>query len=458
MFDSPFSKDFKNRKVKMKFREDIEPHEVLLDKLARKKEEEWGLSEQKFETPLLKQILDGLFFVSIFLFFLLFAKTFQLGVIEGGNLSAQAEENKYIFHKIQAERGVIYDRNFNQLVSNQPSFDLICVKNDLPQEDSEKNRVFKEVSQVLKLEIEDLEKKIRNPENKNPQVSVFEGLSHQNLIVLETKITSGNLPGFQIENSTTRYYEDGVIFSHLIGYTGKIKTEELKATPGFYSINDYVGRAGIENFYEEALRKSPGEFRIERDALGNVIATEVVSLPEPGNSLVLSMDAGLQKKLQEELEKELKAIGVKRAAAVALDPRTGGVLSLVSLPSFDNNLFNKGADPKSLNKLLEDPYNLQPLFNRAISGGYLVGSTIKPLVASAALEEKIVSPQKKIDCEGLITIPNLWDPSLPTIKKDNAIHGWTDLRKALAESCNVFFYTIGGGYKDQTGLGPTKIK
>jgi len=121
-------------------------------------------------------------------------------------------------------------------------------------------------------------------------------------------------------------------------------------------------------------------------------------------------------------------------------------------------LFQKGSDPEALQELLEDPFGLEPLFNRAITGRYLIGSTIKPLIASAALEEKIILPQKKINCAGEIIIPNPWDPDIFSIKKDWMIHDWTDLKKAIAESCNVYFYTIGGGYEEQEGLGPTKIK
>ena len=346
---------------------------------------------------------------------------------------------------------MIYDKNLNQLVFNQLSFDLICQKNNLPQQDSDKEGIIKEVSDIVK---RDLKKEIE--ESTSTQILISENLDHQTLILLETKIKE--LPGFSIKNNAIREYKDGEAFSHIIGYTNKIKSEEIDEAPEFYSINDYVGRTGIENFYEEVLRKNPGKLRIERNAQGNVISQEIISLPESGKSLVLWLDSDLQKKIKEELEKELKIVGAKRAVGVALDSKTGGVLALVSLPDFDNNLFQKGADPEKLQELLDDPFNLQPLFNRAIAGKYLTGSAIKPLIASAALEENIISPEKKLNCEGKIIIPNIWDPASPTIKKDWTTHGWTNLRKALAESCNVYFYTVGGGYGDQKGLGPTKIK
>jgi len=454
MFASPFSNEFKNWKVKRPPL-DIEPHEILLDKLAKRKEEELGISEKKFETPLLKIILPGLLIFSLLLILLLFAKTFQLQILEQKKLTALAEGNKYILKTIQAERGVIYDRNLKQLVFNQPSFDLILEKADFPKLAKEQNKVLKEVSQILKQNPEDLKKKIA--ESEALQVLIAENLDHQTLIILETK--AAELPGFQIVNNPVREYREGENFSHLIGYTGKIRSEELESQPQFYSLTDYVGRDGLENSYEEVLRKNPGKMRIERDALGNVISKEIIQLPESGKSLVLWLDSDLQKKIREVLEKQRQAFGARGAAAVALDPKTGGVLALVSLPDFDNNLFQKGADPEKLQELLEDPFKLRPLFNRAISGrGYLVGSTIKPLIASAALEEKIISPEKFIYARGFIEVPDQYHPEKVYIYRDWKVHGWTDLRKAIAQSVNVYFYTIGGGYEEQEGLGPTRIK
>jgi len=455
MFIFPFSKDFKNRKVKLSFKEDIEPHEILLDKLAKRKEEELGISEKKFETPLLKKILQGSLAFSLLILFLLFARTFQLQMLDHKRLIALAEANKYILKSIQAERGVIYDRNLKQLVFNQPSFDLVLEKANFPREESERNKVLKEVSLILKLTPEDLEKKIT--ESEALQVLIAENLNHQTLIILETRIAE--LPGFRIVNNPIREYREGENFSHLIGYTGKIWLEELKANPEFYTLTDYVGRDGLERFYEEILRKNPGKMRLERDALGNVISKDIIQLPESGKSLVLWLDSDLQKKIREVLEKQRQTLGAKGASVVALDPKTGGVLSLVSLPDFDNNLFQKGADPEKLQELLEDPFKLKPLFNRAISGrGYLTGSTIKPLIASAALEEKIISPEKQIYARGFIEVRDKYNPEKVWVFRDWRVHGWTDLRKAIAWSVNVYFYAIGGGYGGQAGLGPSRIK
>ena len=151
-------KYLKNKKIKTKFKEDIEPHEILLDSLAKKKEEELGIFGKKFETPLFKRVFQGFFYFSILLLFLLFLRTFQFQVIEGKELLDRASDNKYIFHKIQAQRGVIYDRNLKQLVFNRPSFDLVCEKNNLPRSELERKKVLNEVSQILKIKPESLEK------------------------------------------------------------------------------------------------------------------------------------------------------------------------------------------------------------------------------------------------------------------------------------------------------------
>ena len=266
MFGFPLSYKFKNQD-KNGSHIDIEPHEILLDKLAKKKDEELGVSEKKLEVPLLKIILQTLLIFSLLLIILLFAKTFQLQILDHKNLLALAEGNKYVLRQIQAERGVIYDRNMEQLVFNQPSFDLILDKSKLPSSDEERTKVLKEVSQVLALDYEDLEKKI--DESETLQISIAENLDHKTLVILETKLAEG-LPGFQIINNPVRGYREGKNFSHLIGYTGRIQSEELKKEPQFYSITDYVGRLGIESSYEEILRKNPGQMRIKKDALGNI--------------------------------------------------------------------------------------------------------------------------------------------------------------------------------------------
>lgn len=405
----------KNKSVD--FKEDIEPHEILLDSLAEKSEKDLALAEKKIEVPLLKNIIQVFFIFCFLLSLLLFLKTFQLQIVEGKDFTQLAERNKFIVQQIQAERGVIYDRNLEQLVYNKSTFDLIC---------------------------EDESKSIEN-------------LSHQELILFKTK-TADDLPGCRIETNIIREYKDGEIFSHLIGYTAKIRQEELEVSPEFYSVSDYVGRAGVENYYEAYLRKNPGKLKIERDVFGNIISSEITSLPESGKDLVLWLDADLQREAKTALEKKYDEFQAGGAVVVAMDPKTGGILSLLSYPGFDNNLFQRGADSAALQGLLQDKEGINSLLNRVLSGRYLIGSTLKPFIAAAALEENIISPQKQIYGSAYIEIPHRYDPEIVYRHGDWTIHGWVDMKKAIAQSCNIYFYTIGGGYEDQKGLGPTKIK
>lgn len=452
MYEFQLGKDLKNKKIRHDFRWNIEPHEVLLDSLAQKKEKESGISERKIEVPLLKRILKGFFIFCIALMSLLFVKTFQLQIINGKDYTILAEQNKFIIRQIQAERGIIYDKNMQQLVYNQLSFDLICDKKNLPQTEIEKDGVLKEISTIIKKDYQDLKKEVE--ESKDNYVLIASNISNQELILLETK--NKELAGFQIQNNTIREYKDGETFSHIIGYTGKVSQKDLKENPDTYSSTDYVGKDGLEKVYENNLHKNSGELQIERDVLGNVISKEITSLPKSGESLVLWIDADLQKKIQEELKKKMQDLNVKKAVGVAFDPNTGGVLAMVSLPSYDNNLFNKGSDEKALSSIFKD--SSSPLWNRVISGQYPTGSSIKPLIASAALQEEIIDPDKQINCQGYIEVPHRYDPENSDTLNDMVAHGLTDLRKALAVSCNVYFYTVGGGYKDQQGLGPSRIK
>jgi len=443
---------FKGKKNKFFLSREIEPNEILMDSLARRYEKKTGISEQKLEVPILERTIYLFLFFSFIVLFFLFSATFYLQIIQKNKYVLLAERNSFSIKKIQANRGIIYDKNFNQLVSNRFSFDLAIDRDKfLKLKNYEQDALLKELAQILKKEPEELAEKIKKGEEK--EIILQENLSQEAIVVLE--IRKNDLEAIKIIEHLTRDYKEGPIFSHIIGYTGKANSEEIKKEPDFYSSFSQCGRAGIESFYEKILRRDPGKMKIMKDAKGNIISQEIVSSPKSGGNLVLWIDGDLQRKITEELAKRIADLGVKKAVAVAINPQTGGILSLVSLPSYDNNVFSLG-DENKIKEYFNDKNN--PLFNQAVYGFYLPGSTIKPFLAIGALEEKIVSPEKQFICGEKIEIVDRWNPKKVWTFKDWAVHGVVDMRKALAESSNIYFYTIGGGYKDQKGLGPSNIK
>jgi len=442
---------FNRYKIK-KSSADIEPHEVFLDKLAKVKEEEFGLSEKKFEVAIRSHMSYLIFGVFLLFALVLFLKVFYFQAIEGKKLHTQAENNKGSANLIVPDRGIIYDKNFKKLVINSPAYDFICDRAKFSVSSDKVLQELNGISEAVGASRDDIINKIQNSDSS--QVLVAENISHENLLVLETKID--NFAGCRIQKNTSRGYVYGSIFSQILGYTGRINREEYSSSTG-YSINGYIGKMGLEKYYESYLRGEPGQSKPLKSSIGTKGTDENILIqPKSGNNLVLNIDADLQSQIYNALEKKLKDIGAKKGAAVAMDPRTGAVLALVSYPSYDDNLFSGGISQEDYNKIINDPN--QPFFNRAISAKYPTGSTIKPFEASAALQENLISPEKEINDIGYILVQSQYDPDVVYRYGGVTPHGWVDMKKALAVSSNIYFYTVGGGYEDQQGLGPTRIK
>ncbi len=425
-------KQLKNRKIR-RFSNEIEPEEILWDAFVQKKDSK--RFQKKFELPLRPYSIKALWVVFFLLVLFVLFRMFQFQILSQKDFFALAQKNKFIINTLQAQRGVIYDRNLQQLVTNKPSFNLIVEKDKLPEEQEIRQQIFEKIAWILDIEKQTIEQEINQLQTDKFVVS--QNLDYQKLILIEANIE--DITGFSIQNVGVREYKEGPLFAHLIGYSRKSGSN-----------------AGLEDFYNDFLSSEPGQVKQERDVYGNIISEETVSLPKSGSSLVLSLDADLQRKLEQTMSEEIKKAGIKKGAAVAMDPKTGAILALVSFPSFDNNLFSQGISQEQWDRLSEDKN--MPFLNRVISGKYAVGSTIKPLIASAALQEDIVSENTVINCKGEIVVDNPWFPDKPFIFKDWKIHNITDVKKAIAESCNVFFYTVGGGYKEFEGLGPERIK
>lgn len=435
---------------------DIEPHEIFLDKLAQSKEEALGISEKKFEVPLKERISYILFGIFFILAAILFFRVIYFQFVEGEKLYTQSENNKSSVNLITPTRGIIYDKNMVKLVLNSPAYDLVCDRDQFSLFPSgrsfqEVSKEIQDMSKILSVDPVEIANKIQNTDSS--EVLILNNLSHEQLLALEAKIN--DFEGCRIRQNTAREYVLGPVFSQVLGYTARINKEEYSSSNN-YLINDYIGKTGLEKYYEKYLRGEPGQSKSTKSAAGLQISDQVVVEPKSGDNLVLNIDADLQKRVYDALAKSIKNVGAKKGAAVAMDPKTGAVLALVSYPSYDDNSFSRGISQIDYDKIIND--FSQPLFNRAIAAKYPTGSTIKPFEASAALQEKIISPDKQINDIGYILVKNQYDPSIVYKYSGVTPHGWVDMRKAIAVSSNIYFYTVGGGYEDQEGLGPQRIK
>lgn len=380
---------------------------------------------------------------NLLLFILIIGRLINLQVIKGEYYFSLSEGNRIRTVVIPAPRGVIKDSFNNPLVNNQPSFALYLISAQLPSSDDEKYEILHKVSRLLNTEAQSRLLQVSQNYSYVPEL-IAEGLSHDTAI--ELMVNQGDLPGVEVIAEAVRQYQDGHDLSSLVGYVRKISAEELKQYQG-YRFTDRIGKTGLEKFYEDKLRGVDGEENFQVDARGHLVNIAGHKAPVVGQTLQLYLDQGLQKVLADSLK---HWAGGRGAGAVAMDPATGGVLAMVSLPGFDVNLFSSSTASEDIVKLLNDPK--QPLFNRVISGQYPSGSTIKPLLAAAALQTQVITPQTTMFSTGGLSIGQWFFPDWKA-----GGHGVTNVEKAIAESVNTFFYTIGGGWGNITGLGPERL-
>ncbi|MEI8361307.1 MAG: penicillin-binding protein 2 [bacterium] len=414
----------------------------------------------------------GLVFVVLFLF--LIGRTAWLQVINGDYYYKMAEGNRIRVERIEARRGVIYDRNNVPLVHNQANFVLYLVPSDLTKNADDLNKMVMRIADVLApmsarqnlINSTSTDEQITSKEiarnifagldNVKPHslesfrpLFVADGIDYDKAILLY--LESANWRGVVISNKIKRDYNvESKTLSHVLGYTGKINDKELAKLGDEYLPIDYIGKNGLEYFYENQLRGQNGKKQIEVDALGK--EKKILNFTESvdGNSLVLTIDLQMQKKLEELVLAQLQKTGLTRASAIILNPNNGEVLSMVSYPAYDNNLFARGITHNEYQKIIDDK-NL-PLFNRAVAGEFPCGSTIKPVMSAAALQEGVINESTIFTSRGGLRVGQWFFPDWKA-----GGHGVTNVKKAIAESVNTFFYIIGGGYEDFQGLGVDRI-
>ena len=377
---------------------------------------------------------------------LLVGKLVQLQVAENARNRVLAEGNRIRALEIPAPRGAITDRRGKPLVRNVSSFVLEVFPTDLPRLSTERRRIVAELNQYFPLPPPVRTALEAEQITNTAVITLSTDVPRDTALMIETKIREW--PGVRLAKNPRRLYESLPGFGTALGYTGKVTKEELAKYNDEYAFTAFIGKTGLEKEYEQELKGIAGREQVEVDSRGKV-QRQLATIPARlGNALRLHLDLEVQNAASTALSQMLKTTGSKAGAAVALDPRTGGVRALVSLPSYDPNSFASGLSSEEYQALLNDPSD--PLLNRATSGQYESGSTIKPFVFTAGLSEKVITPQTAFDTPSEIRIGEWVFPDW----KD---HGLTDVRRAIAESNNIFAFTVGGGWDKYQGLGPQRL-
>lgn len=396
----------------------------------------------RIERPIKSGFFIFFYFGILGLFIVFGIAGFNLGIVKGDYFANLSVKNQFISIPIVPQRGLIYSKEGVILADNKEIYDLWFLPPKFPA--SLKEDAVLKLAEALDLPQDSLSDLIDKNINKTFFL-VKEGLTEEE----KKEVAFFGFPGLVVAQNNIRFYPDGEIFSHLIGYVSLVNEEDISKSD-FYQLNDQIGREGLESSYEDELKGQRGEILLSRFK-----DEGRVSEPKKGNSLVLNIDSELQKHIYIELEKAINEAGSRSGVAVAIDPRDGRVLSLVSLPSYDNNVFVSGLSGEKYKLFFEN--RRKPLLNRVISGRFSPGSAIKPIMALAALEENVISSSKKINAPGFITIQSPYDPEVVYTFRDWRNHGWVNMREAIANSSDIYFYTIGAGFYDVKGLGIEKI-
>ncbi len=359
-----------------------------------------------------------------FVILIMILRLWHLQIIKGDELRKLSEQNRVRIQKIYAPRGTIFDRKGRVLAETRPSFNLYIIPEDI----RDFNETVDGLAKLLKIDREEIVEKLRLSKNMPPSfpVKIKSDLSIDEVAKVEAHRIY--LPGVTVQIEPKRYYPYGEAIAHLIGYVSEISSEELK-THKDYSPGDYIGKYGLEKAYEEYLRGKDGEKRVEVDATGKEVRVLKTDEPVPGNNLYLNLDLDIQLAIDRVMEK-------RRGAAIVLDTKSGGVLALVSRPSFDPNRLVSGITKEEWKKLITD--KTYPLQNRVIQGRYPPGSTFKLAVALAGLEKGVIDEKTSFLCRGGLLFGNRFFRCW----REKG-HGSVSLHRAIVESCDVYFYNLG---------------
>ncbi len=388
----------------------------------------------------------------------------RLQIVQAEVWIARSEEQRERLVRVPAPRGIIYSQNGESLVRNAPAFQVVVVPGLLPEDEAEQERVLRRVADLMNRPYDEIQEIVDNAAELAPYdpLPVARQVDRQSALTVDQEGLT--LPGVQVEVIPRRQYPYGSLVAQLVGYLGPIPEEEAEeyVESGYDLAADQVGYAGVEAAFEDWLRGTPGERYQEEDVVGRPIRVLGQEPSVPGNNVYLTIDLALQQVAQDALWQALERLNRRRGVVIAMDPRTGEILAMVSLPTYDNNLFAQGISPQDYQRLLDDPH--LPLMNHAIADWLPPGSIFKIIPAAAALQEGVLTADTRLHCPGRIELPNRYYPNDPARAEPfycwrRSGHGYLDIVGGLAHSCDIFFYKIGGGFEeaDFDGLGPERM-
>jgi penicillin-binding protein 2 len=328
-------------------------------------------------------------------------RLFYLQITNGTAYAALSTKNRTVLEPIVAPRGVIYDRSGRQLVTNVPTFAVKVRPADLP--NSERDKVVTRLASLIGIDPADINAAIDgNPGSAFDLVRIAQDVDRTTAQLIAE--AGFELPGVEVAVEARREYTDGPLMSQLLGYTGPVSADQLPDLRKLgYQPDDLVGKTGLEAQYEAALRGTYGTQSVEKDASGR--RTQVLQTVQdsvPGASLTMTIDTKTQREAQKALQWGMRAIGLKRGVVIAMNPQTGEILAMVSLPTYDNNLFARGISTKAFQKLLRNPD--KPLLNHAVQAHYPPGSTYKLVAGTGVLADRKISASTRVQTKGYLTL------------------------------------------------------
>ena len=385
-----------------------------------------GRIRKREQDPWITSRVRILQWIGLGLFILLLGRLYWLQVVKYEYFKTLSENNRIRIRVVRAPRGVILDRRGRPIAETQGSFDLIATPVDV-EDLAEELRLL---SEVVEFDPEEIPEKISMAKKANPyrSITVARDLRFEQVSVIEFNRES--LPGFSIMVEAKRSYPFGAEFAHVLGYVGEASEQEIAAARGErLSMGDIVGKYGLEKTMGDVLRGVNGGRQVEVDAAGRDKRLVDEIAPRTGGTIQTTIDADMQKVAHEAMEK-------RAGAVIAMNPKTGDILAFVSAPAFDPNNFSRGIRKDEWAALVTDPR--KPLQNKGLQGTYAPGSTVKPFLALTGLEEGVQDPKATVRCGGSFQLGNrtfrCW--------KEKG-HGTVDMYRAIVQSCDVYFYTLG---------------